>query len=238
MKTLICGGGEIGKALAEVLVDYKPAIIDVVPERCSGELGRSFDILHIAFPYSDDFEEQVADLKVHFLPKFVVIHSTVEIGTSKKLDAIFSPVVGLHPHLAESLRIFPKYLAGKDASEVADYFRRVGMKVKLFDNSDALELAKLSQTTFYALMIEYIKDLKKKCDELGVSFHEVYTIPSTDYNNGYEQLGYPEFKMPLLQPIMKRQGGHCTRRNCDLWESPFTEFIKKMNDGYSEAKTA
>jgi len=54
-----------------------------------------------------------------------------------------------------------------------------------------------------------------------------------DYNRGYEELGRSEFKMPLLTPILTQQKGHCTRNNCDLWTTEFTEFIKRLNDSYA-----
>jgi hypothetical protein len=154
----------------------------------------------------------------------------VPVGTSRAVKAIFSPVVGLHPHLEKSLKTFTKFIAGDGASDVADYFRRAGMKIYLLDKSETAELAKLSQTTFYALMIEYVKDLKRHCNRLDLSFSEAYTLFSVDYNKGYELLGYPEYKMPLLVPIQKKQGGHCTIPNCDLWQTVFTDFIKKQNE--------
>ncbi len=79
-------------------------------------------------------------------------------------------------------------------------------------------------------MIEYVKDLKRICDKRGLNFSNVYTLPSQDYNRGYKELGRPEYKMPLLVPILTKQGGHCTRRNCDLWDTPFTKLIKELND--------
>jgi hypothetical protein len=106
------------------------------------------------------------------------------------------------------------------------------MKVYLFDKQETTELGKYSQTTFYSLMIEYVKMLKKKCDKAGLSFAEVYTLMSIAYNEGYEKLGYPEYKMPLLTPIMKKQGGHCCLQNLPLWgeDNAFIDLIKKNNE--------
>src|SRR3990167_1138700 len=179
MVTIICGGGEIGKALKQVLSDYNPKISDILAAKtddiCDDE---TCDILHICFPYDKNFINQVEFYKKRFQPKEVVIHSTVPVGTSRKLDATFSMIVGIHPHLEQSIRTFTKFLAGERASNVANYFRRAGLKVYLYDKQESLELAKLSQTTQYALNIEYVKNLKRQCDELGLSFSEVYTLPS------------------------------------------------------------
>ena len=161
MKTLICGFGEIGKGLAKVLSDYKPFIHD-------SHKGYNFltndtvDIMHICFGYDENFIEQVKKYQEEYKPKYTIIHSTVPRGTSRQLNSVSSPCICQHPFIEEGLRTFPKMLGGKQASEVADYFRRAGMKVYICDNQETLELGKISQTTFYALMIEYVKDLKKR----------------------------------------------------------------------------
>lgn len=223
------GLGEVGKALMEVLQQYPITGYNAEEAKNSTE---TFEIMHVAFPYSEEFVDQVKAYQEKFKPKYTVIHSTVPIGTSRKCGAVHSPIVGLHPFLAKSVKTFTKFLGGEKAYEVADYFRKAGCKVYLFDKQETTELAKLSQTTFYALTIEYAKDLKRQCDKLGLSYPEVYTIPALDYNRGYEELGLPEIKIPLLVPIMRPQGGHCTIPNCGLWETGFTEFIKKMNGSH------
>lgn len=230
MNSLIIGMGQVGTSLAKVLIDHEPKFLDKSDTR--GEFiqpGSLFDIIHICIPYSENFIEEVGRYQEEYKPKFTIIHSTVPIGTSRKLNAIHSPIVGIHPHLAESIKTFTKFLAGEQASEVANYFRRAGCKVYLFDKPETTEIAKLSQTTFYAMTIEYVKNLKRECDKLGLSFSEVYTIPAMDYNRGYEELGLPEIKIPVLNPIMKKQGGHCTIPNCGLWETDFTKFIEAQN---------
>lgn len=234
-KTLIVGRGQIGTALGKVLADYNPIFLDFQLDLhvYAGEYisKNPIDIMHVAFEYSDKFVQSVKNYQKIFKPKHTVIHSTVPVGTSRKCGAVHSPCAGIHPHLESGIRTFVKFLGGDKASEVADYFRRAGMKVYLCDKSEATELMKLSQTTFYALMVEYVKDLKKHCLKQGVPFSEVFTLASQNYNEGYEKLGYPEFKMPLLVPIQTPQGGHCTIPNCDLWQTDFTKFIKLKNAG-------
>ena len=224
LSTLILGYGQIGKALEKVLVDYSPDHLDK-----NETTTRTYDIIHICFPYSETFIDDVKNYQTLYKPKYTVIHSTVPIGTSRKVNAVHSPVIGIHPHLATSIKTFKKFLGGSQASGVADYFRRAGCNVYLFDDQETTELAKLSKTTFYAMTIEYVKMLKRICDEKNLSFTEVYTTFVTEYNRGYEALGYPEIKIPNLVPIMREQGGHCTIPNCDLWTNDFTEFVKEQN---------
>lgn len=227
MKTLILGMGEIGKSLYNIFnVQYKTYTKDK-GNSLSGESIGNIDIIHICFPYSYKFISQVKVYQEQFNPKYTIIHSTVPIGTSRKLKAIHSPVVGMHPDLTKSLTTFTKFLGGENASEVANYFRRVGIKVHLEDKSETTELLKIQSTTFYATMIEFCKEMKEKCLELDVPY-DSFLLWNDNYNKGYEKLGYPEYKKPLLQPIMKKQGGHCTLSNLELIDTKFTKFLKEI----------
>lgn len=226
--SVICGGGEVGTALGAVLQQYEPVVIDP-------KLGIPFDLpenvkyLHICFPFSASFEEEVKKYQQQFQPEFTIIHSTVPVGTSRKLNALHSPVVGLHPFLYEGIKTFTRFISGPEASLVADYFRRAGLDVYLFDKPETTELFKILDTTYYALCIEYTKEIKRLCIQHDVPF-EGWTLYNQDYNEGYASLQYPEFVRPNLVPIMKPQGGHCTIPNCELLSTPFTELIKKLNE--------
>jgi len=226
MNTLIIGWGEIGKSIFNVFNEhYKCDIID----KDSDDSKINPEIIHICFPYSDKFVDYVKEYQKKYKPKYTVIHSTVPIGTSKKCDAVHSPVVGLHPFLEESLKTFTKFLGGENASEVADYFRRANIKIYITDKSESTELMKMQSTTFYGLMIEFFKDMKKQCLKYDVPF-ELFTLWNMNYNEGYEKLGHPEYKKPLLVPIMKKIAGHCVKPNLELIDTPFTKFMKELKD--------
>ena len=225
MKTLIVGAGEIGCNLFSILSGrYETKIIDK-------DQPIEFDpeIMHVCFPYSDGFNDAVKGYKEAYNPKYSVINSTVPVGTSKGLEAIHSPCMGIHPDLKESMLTFTKYLGGEDASEVAQYFRRAGMKVYLTDKSETTELMKILSTSFYGLCIEWTKEVKEQCDEYGVPF-EMWTHWTDNYNTGYEKLGHPEFHRPNLVPIKTKIGGHCVLPNLKFLDSKFSEFIEKQNE--------
>lgn len=203
--------GEIGTALSKVLAQYKPEFID--PNVGYSSMLHSCDIMHVCFPYSDKFVEQVEEYKASHSPKYVVIHSTVPMGTCEDLHAVHSPVRGIHPNLEEGIRTFVKFLGGPDASSVADYFRRAGLRVMLFDDSRTTEAMKLYDTTYYKVCIEFAQRVKRYCDEHALNFHEVYTLANETYNEGYTRLGHPEYIRPVLQPIMAPIAGHCVLPN-------------------------
>ncbi len=214
MNTVIAGRGEIGRALADALSIYDPDIID------KGDKAPlvSYEILHVCFPFSPEFGSSVESYRRQYQPKWVVIHSTVPVGTSAGLKAIHSPIRGEHPNLEAGIRTFRKFIGGPDASKVADYFRRAGLRVILFDKSETTEAAKLFETEHYRACIEFVKRCKSFCDERGLSFHEVYTLQAQTYNEGYSALGYPEYVRPVLQPIAGPIGGHCVMPNKALLE--------------------
>lgn len=225
MKSVIVGLGEIGHSLYRALVPYYRETTLVGR---NGAYDKGNDILHITFPYSDSFSSQVAKYQEFYTPAYTVIHSTVPPGTSRKLGAIHSPIIGIHPHLEESLKTFTKFLGGTAAHMVADYFRKAGIKVYLFDNPETTELMKILDTTFYGVCVEYTKEVKRQCAERGVPF-EAWSLWVDAYNRGYEKLGYGEFRRPNLVPIMTLLGGHCVKENCDFLDSRWTKLIKELN---------
>ena len=232
---LVAGMGEIGKPLFKILSEvFETGNFD--------QLGSSFNpnekynVLHICYGYrpgeEEEFRISVTDYQKRFLKEggITVIHSSVGIGTSRSLNAVHSPVRGQHPNLEGGLRTFTKYVSGDRAGEVAEMFRRAGLTTYVFNDQETTELGKISETTFYALMIEYVKDLKRECDERGLSFTEVYTEQARAYTEGWKKMGHPEYCMPLLVPILQPQGGHCTIPNARLWENDYTDLILKKNE--------
>ena len=213
MTSLILGKGEVGRALCEVLRSPQNPVV-ILDKGDITEIEP--DILHICFPYSDEFIVEVKRYQETYRPKHTVIHSTVPVGVSRQLGAIHSPIRGIHPNLESGIRTFPKFLGGKQASEVADYFRRAGLKVIIFDKQETTEALKLFDTEYYRHNIEFAHRVKKYCDKHNLNFSEVYTIPNQTYNEGYTKLGMPEVVRPVLQPIMKPLGGHCLVPNAEL----------------------
>jgi len=229
-RSLIVGMGQIGSALKEILSKtYDWDNLAGFDRKGSfGDLEKSFDIMHVCFPYDNDFIEQVQIYQAKYKPKYTVIHSTVKVGTCWQLNAISSPVLGIHPNLESGIKTFIKFLGGEQASEVADYFRRAGLKIYITEKSETTELMKILDTTFYGVCIEYTKDVKRQCEKYGVPF-EAWTLWTDNYNKGYKELGHQEFTRPNLVPIQTSIKGHCILPNTELLETPFTELIKKLN---------
>jgi len=223
--SLILGKGEIGKALFSVLKDanYEVEILDR-----GMRLKRTFDIIHICFPFSRNFIREVRRYQRLYQPSYTIIHSTVPVGTSRKLKAIHSPVRGRHPFLVEGLKSYLKFLSGSQASEVADYFRRAGFRIYLTDKTETTELMKILENFIYALGIEFIKEVKRIFTSLNLPF-EAFTLWNQDGNRTLKDLKVEEFVKINLVPIKTSQGGHCTQENTmffhELSKNPLAIYV-------------
>lgn len=228
--SLILGAGEVGKSLHRVLSEtYNTIILDKNPEPIEG-----IYILHICFPYFQGFEQQVEEYKKMYNPNIIIIHSTVPVGTSRKLGALHSPIHGKHPNLSGGIKTFTKYLGGENENKVleaAKYLDGAGIKVQKVSSPETSELSKILCTTYYGWNILFNKEAKRLCDELGVNFDEAYGW-NKHYNEGYEKLGMGQFRRPVLDYVEGKIGGHCVVQNCDLLESFVTSLIKEKNESY------
>lgn len=223
--TLIIGNGEVGIALYNVLKDYYDT-------RITGKTHlkvKGIEMLHICFPYSDKFKSEVKRYQKLYKPKYTIIHSTTPVGTSTKLKATHSPIIGVHPYLTESIKTFVKFVGGINASDIAEYFRLAGLKVQICDKSETTELAKILSTTNRGIEVEIAKETKRLCSKYKVPYSEVYMLWTRYHNEGYRKLGDPDHVRAILQPIMKKLGGHCIASNAKLLDSWLTNLIRELN---------
>jgi hypothetical protein len=208
---LVIGLGEVGSAIQRIFG------ADGIDDRVFNSLAvRPYKYLHVCIPYSEKFIDIVNEYRAVYKPGYVIIHSTVPVGTSRKLNALHSPIRGLHPDLYKGIMTFEKFIGGSEASWVANEFRRAGLKVILCDTQEATELGKLLDTEYYRACIEFTLKAKELCDKHKVPFHESYTLFNETYNVGYTKLEHPEYVRPVLQPIMQPIGGHCVIPNSKL----------------------
>ena len=185
-------------------------------------------MLHIAYPNSKKFVTVTKKYIKKYNPKLVIVHSTIPVGTTRKIAsfAVHSPVRGVHPKLEKGIKTFVKYFGGRDAKKAAAYFSRLGIKTQIFEKPETTELLKILDTTYYAWNVIFCKETKRICDALGLDFNEVYTIANSDYNEGYKKLKMARVTRPVLKPVNGKIGGHCLIPNCNLLKDWLTETIK------------
>lgn len=228
---LIIGGGEVGSSLASILKGSEVFDIDPTKNLASRNQYRN---LHVCFPYSKDFVKSVRKYQKRFKPSLTIVHSTIPLGTSRKLKAVHSPVRGIHPYLAKSLKIFPKFFGGSKAKLAAEIFDRVGIKTLCTPKSETTEAMKLWDTTIYGINIVLEKEIYKFCEENDVDFDVVYTKANQSYNDGYRILGRPEYQKYVLSHTPGAVGGHCVVPNASLLKSSVAKWLRDENTKFAK----
>lgn len=227
-ETLIIGEGEVGTALFAVLSEaYDPVytrdLVDLKVENIKW--------LHICFPYSKDFVNTVKKYILQYKPVYTIIHSTVAVGTTRKIgkNVWHSPVRGLHPDLALGIKTFIKYIGGEFNNEVLEYFRNAGIETVYTDNPETTELGKILDTTYYGWNIAFCKEAEIISKKYGADFSVAYTQMNSTYNSGYTKLGRPYFTRPVLTPKAGKIGGHCVISNCKLLKAKICRILLDLN---------
>ncbi len=160
----------------------------------------------------------------------IIIHSTIPVGTSKKLNAVHSPCRGKHPDLYESILTFVKYFGGERSKEAAEIFKKCGVKVATTDNSDNTEALKLWDTTIYAWNVILEKEVYRFCELNKLDFGLIWEDANKTYNDGYEKMNLPQYKKYILKHQEGKIGGHCLIPNCKLLDSKIAKQILKENE--------
>lgn len=235
-KDLIIGYGEIGKSIHECYNNKEKAIpYDLgYDESILVENKGDVRCMHICFGFFTEkqFIVSVLEYVSKIYPEMVIIHSTVPVGTTRKIYDIakqfgarvaHSPVMGIHPHLQESIQThFIKFYAAlpksrKSNSLVKDIFYEMNIdEFESFSKPEATELAKLFSTTRYAHHISIATEIKRYCDLYSVKFEEAYTNWEDNYNEGYCGMGKLHFVRPVLKPCKDKIGGHCITANIKI----------------------
>lgn len=226
MKHLIIGLGQVGTGVRAVLE------CDAFDKHTGVMATGQYDVIHICYSYSDDFVQSVKDYKEQFGAKYIVIHSTVPVGTSTRCGAVHSPIRGVHPYLEMSIRIFVKYFGGKDAEIMAKEFEAKNVNCVGTEKPETTELMKLVDTTTYGLNILIEKEIYKLSQKYGTDYDLVYNQANLSYNKGYMDVGMPQFSKYNIKHMDGKIGGHCIMPNVELFDSWIAEVVKEKNELY------
>lgn len=233
-KVMVVGLGEIGKPLLEVLSRcYKTIGVDIAPP---AEPPGEIDVMHICYPFKiNDFIGQTARYIKQYNPNITVIHSTVAVGTTRTVGmrtgatVVNSPVRGKHIRMAADLLHYDKFVGGVDAvaaESAARHFELAGMKTRVLSSPEATELAKLTETTYFGLVIAWAQEVERYCDQLGLNYDEVVSI--------YEEIKF----FPPVKYFPGVIGGHCVMSNIEILQqmnhSDLLEAIESSNKQKSE----
>lgn len=231
-KILVVGLGEVGRPLYDVISNHFEVVgIDIKPV----EFNDPCEVMHICFPFQvPGFIDQCAEYVKKYQPKLTVINSTVRPGTTRSVyektgkPIVYSPVRGKHIKMKEELLHYVKFVGGIDpesSQKAADHFQSVGMKTKILSSLETAELAKLTETTYFGILIAWAQELERYCDQLCVSYDEVSSI--------FEEIGY----LPPVKYFPGVIGGHCVMPNIEILKTVFQSEILDAIDHSNQLKT-
>lgn len=209
---VVAGLGEVGKPLFQLASEHHNVIgVDVSPMT---ERPEKVDFLHICYPFHiPDFVGETARYIELFKPRLTIINSTVAIGTTRavaaRVDAavVNSPVRGKHIRMLEEMRSYTKFIGPIDSESgalAAKHFESMGLKTKTLSAPEATELAKLTETTYFGLMIAWAQEVERYCDRVSQDYDEVVSF--------YEEIGF----FPSVKYFPGIIGGHCVLPNIEI----------------------
>ncbi|KKQ95744.1 MAG: UDP-glucose/GDP-mannose dehydrogenase dimerization [Candidatus Woesebacteria bacterium GW2011_GWB1_43_14] len=246
----ILGKGEIGTAIAKISREagYKVLVREIKYDQMAGN---TVDFLHVNIPEKNNkkFVDLVVANILELEPRLTVINSSVTPGTTRKIfnrankPIVHSPVIGIHPQLYKSIKVYFKKVIGptdkKSLNLAKKHFKKLGLNVQTYDSAENSESAKLLDLIYYAWNIVFCKWVDEISKELKLNFNQVYTINNQIYNQGYKKLR-PNVIRPVLTPTLGPIGGHCTVEDTILFDryykSRFTKFILGENERYKKNK--
>jgi UDP-N-acetyl-D-mannosaminuronate dehydrogenase len=189
--------------------------------------------MHVCFPFKTPapFQDAVANYARKYSPEVIVINSTVMPGTTRAIEKITgipcvsSPIRGKHTKMVDDLLVYVKFVAGTDAEatrRVQAHFIAAGLKSEILSTPEALELAKLLETTYFGVLIAWAQEMNRFAEtvnadylEVGRFFSEIAYLPKVLFQPGYI-------------------GGHCVMPNIALlqqcFQSDFLEVVKNSNE--------
>lgn len=234
---LVVGLGEVGKPLLEVVSRRYAAVgVDAEPVPPAGEC----DVMHICYPFAiADFVAQTAAYIERYRPRLTIINSTVAPGTTRAVHGAagapiaYSPVRGKHCKMAQELLHYTKFVGGIDAESAqaaAAHFASLSMKTRILASPEAAELAKLTETTYFGLLIAWAQEVERYCDRFVVGYDEVVSF--------YEEIAF----LPPVEYFPGAIGGHCVMPNIAILKgvlhSTLLDAIEQSNELKTQRETA
>lgn len=221
---VVVGLGEVGKPLLEIIKERMDVVgVDIQPF----EIKNPCEVMHICFPFQvPDFVGQCASYIEKYKPQLTVINSTIAPGTTRSVfqrtgrAIAYSPVRGKHVRMQQDMLHYVKFIGGIDANsgrEAERHFQSIGMKTKLLSSPEAAEMAKLSETTYFGVLIAWAQEVERYCDELNLYYDEIASY--------YEEISY----LPSVKFTPGVIGGHCVMPNIAILQSRFdSDFLNAL----------
>jgi UDP-N-acetyl-D-mannosaminuronate dehydrogenase len=217
---LVIGLGEVGKPLLELISERHNTVgVDLKPVEIEGECV----IMHICYSFHvDDFVGQTVHYIQKYRPRLTIIDSTVAPGTTRAIyqassaPIVHSPVRGRHVRMKKDMLYYTKYIGGIEqefGQAAAEHFQSIGMKTKILSSPEATELAKLTETTYRAVLVAWAQEVERYCDRYSLDYDEVVSF--------YDEINH----FPPVRYFPGVIGGHCLMPNIEILKTVFDSRI-------------
>jgi UDP-N-acetyl-D-mannosaminuronate dehydrogenase len=244
-KDVVAGLGEIGDPILKLISMKTNAVgYDVNPKLIDQKRTKRYEtlktrLLHICIPFNAGFEKNVIELNQKYVPKGLVIHSTISPGTTRNLQenlsipVIYSATRGVHKRMLYDLRRYTKFFAIESnapnqkwaTTTYSSLMKKCGVKTKKMSNPKTLELAKIVvDTSYYGWLINYAQLSNMIAIQNGVNYDEMWSFA----DEIHKFLG----NRPKMFPGFI--GGHCVIPNLDLIKDESLDLIKEINNDYAK----
>jgi len=233
VKVIVVGQGEVGLPLYHVLEDSGKFEVVSSYDMVDAELPRgNFEIMHICFPYSPEFEKSVIEYANKFGPELIIIESTVLPGTTRRIAknvksfVAHSPVLGrVHDSFNWALLAYTKFIGPMDKMiglMVKDHYEKLGMKTYIADQPEDTEWAKILETSYWGLLLGWHQELER----ISSAF-DLDTKTILNFFQNVENGSKGKIPRPVL--YVGNIGGHCVIPNSrlllSLYDSNFVASI-------------
>ena len=212
-KTIVVVGlGEVGKPILEIVSRHHEVVgVDVSSPT---QRIKAVDVMHVCYPFAiEDFVGETVRYIKLFSPGLTIVNSTVAVGTTRAIAertgaaVVHSPVRGKHVRMLEEILSYTKFVGAIDpvsGERAAKHFESVGMKTRVLSSPEATELAKLTETTYFGLIIAWAQEVERYCDQLGQKYDEIVSF--------YEEVKF----FPPVKYFPGIIGGHCVMPNIEI----------------------
>ena len=244
-KDVVAGLGEIGYPILKLLSKKQTTVGYDIDKNSTNKLkfktlqDTQTSFLHIAIPVTTKFDSNILELNKKFKPECIVIHSTISLGTTERIQKklsiplIYSATRGVHKRMLKDIKRYMKFFAiSKNAPKkqwaIKTFSRKMkncGVKTRQMSTPETLELGKiLCDTSYLGWLINYAQLTNMIAIQYNIDYDEMWTFSDEIHKFlGNRPKMYPGFI-----------GGHCVIPNLDLMHNQTLDLIKKINTMYSK----
>lgn len=217
IRTLIIGMGEIGHSYRNVLSSIHPVYCyDIVGDW--GEIPNDIEVMHIATPYVDGFENMVREYAIKHKPTIINVATTVPPGTCESIgdNVCHSTTRGLHPKLEIGIKNIVKHIGGPMSERLAAYFSMAGIPCYCHKRAATTELAHILNNVEYGVLLMFADEMARICRAFGCDYIDSVVKYKETYNHGFASIDHASKCRPILTPPNGKIGGHCVTQNAEM----------------------